>query len=111
VRIAADFTPPADTEELDAEGRPVPGPIDPDEARLAYVAVTRARHHLDLGGLSWINTRPATPATPLHKPSGLPARESRFPEGDPRMIAELAKSGGIGNDASAGTVSLSDHGP
>ncbi|GCD40360.1 DNA helicase [Streptomyces paromomycinus] len=59
VRIAEDFTPPEDTEETDAAGRPIPGPIDDGEARLAYVAVTRARHHLDLGGLSWINNHPA----------------------------------------------------
>lgn len=26
------------------------------DARLAYVAVTRARRHLDLGGLSWIES-------------------------------------------------------
>lgn len=62
VRIAADFTPPADTDELDAEGRPVPGPIDPDEARLAYVAVTRARHHLDPAGLAWLDRHPGAPA-------------------------------------------------
>ena len=37
---------------------PVPGPIDDAEARLAYVAVTRARHRLDLGGLAWINQHP-----------------------------------------------------
>ncbi|WP_327350275.1 UvrD-helicase domain-containing protein [Streptomyces sp. NBC_01304] len=58
VRIAPDFTPPPDTDEVDSAGHPIPGPIDPDEARLAYVAVTRARHHLDLGGLSWIHQRP-----------------------------------------------------
>lgn len=62
VRIAPDFTPPADTDELDAEGRPVPGPIDPDEARLAYVAVTRARHHLDPAGLAWLDQHPDAPA-------------------------------------------------
>ncbi|MHB6903957.1 UvrD-helicase domain-containing protein [Streptomyces sp. DB-54] len=59
VRIAEDFSPPEDTEENDEARRPVPGPIDDGEARLAYVAVTRARHHLDLGGLSWINDHPA----------------------------------------------------
>lgn len=41
----------------------LPGPIDDGEARLAYVAVTRACHRLDIGGLSWIN----------HHPDGLPA--------------------------------------
>jgi len=58
VKIADDFTPPRDTGKKDANGRPVPAPIDEAEARLAYVAVTRARHMLDLGGLSWINDHP-----------------------------------------------------
>ncbi|MFD7924027.1 UvrD-helicase domain-containing protein [Streptomyces sp. NPDC059740] len=59
VRIAEDFLPPADSEDrTDAHGNPLPGPIDASEARLSYVAITRARHHLDLGGLSWINTHP-----------------------------------------------------
>ncbi|WP_405605322.1 UvrD-helicase domain-containing protein [Streptomyces sp. NBC_01410] len=58
VRIAADFTPPKDTDQQDANGRPIPGPIDDSEARLAYVAVTRTRTCLDLGGLSWINNHP-----------------------------------------------------
>jgi superfamily I DNA/RNA helicase len=67
VRIADDFTPPRDTR--DESGKPAPGPIDDTEARLAYVAVTRTRTLLDLGGLSWINYHPqgiaaAGPACP-----------------------------------------------
>lgn len=58
IKIADDFTPPRDTDKKDANGHPVPAPIDEAEARLAYVAVTRARHMLDLGGLSWINDHP-----------------------------------------------------
>lgn len=58
VKIADDFTPPRDSDEKDSNGEPVPGRIDEAEARLAYVAVTRACHQLDLGGLSWINTHP-----------------------------------------------------
>ncbi|MFF7771795.1 UvrD-helicase domain-containing protein [Streptomyces massasporeus] len=61
VRIAHDFPPPKDTDQHDAHGRPVPEPVSDTNARLAYVAVTRGRHHLDLGGLSWIDTHPATP--------------------------------------------------
>ncbi|MCX4735079.1 UvrD-helicase domain-containing protein [Streptomyces sp. NBC_01363] len=62
VRIASDFTPPADTDELDAQGQPVPKPVDEAEARLAYVAVTRARRHLDPTGLAWISQHPDNPA-------------------------------------------------
>ncbi|MFF5992887.1 UvrD-helicase domain-containing protein [Prauserella flavalba] len=58
VRIAEDFTEPQDPDNCDPEGEPLPGPIEPGEARLAYVAVTRAQHRLDLGGLSWINRHP-----------------------------------------------------
>ncbi|WP_406395957.1 UvrD-helicase domain-containing protein [Streptomyces sp. NBC_00887] len=58
IRIAADFTPPRDSDEKDDKGRPIPGPIDEAEARLAYVAVTRARHQLDIGGLTWVNDHP-----------------------------------------------------
>ncbi|WP_253669713.1 UvrD-helicase domain-containing protein [Streptoalloteichus tenebrarius] len=47
-----------DPDNLDAAGEPLPGPINPGEARLAYVAVTRAQHRLDLGGLSWIHRHP-----------------------------------------------------
>ncbi len=66
VRIAPDFRPPADDDtRTDPHGNPLPGPIDPAEARLAYVAVTRARHTLDLGGLQWIHQHPDNPhATP-----------------------------------------------
>jgi superfamily I DNA/RNA helicase len=58
VKIAGDFTAPRDTDQKDDNGHPVPGPIDDGEARLAYVAVTRTRHRLDLGGLSWIHHHP-----------------------------------------------------
>ncbi|MEU2119465.1 AAA family ATPase [Streptomyces sp. NPDC016459] len=64
VQVADDFPPPKDTDEQDSQGRPVPGPIDDSEARLAYVAVTRARTHLDIGGLAWIDTHPAGTPTP-----------------------------------------------
>ncbi|MFH8585528.1 UvrD-helicase domain-containing protein [Streptomyces celluloflavus] len=59
VRIADDFTPPGDLDERGEDRAPLPGPIDIDEARLAYVAVTRARSQLDIGGLSWLNGHPA----------------------------------------------------
>lgn len=58
VRIAGDFTPPKDTDEQDDTGRPLPAPIDDGEARLAYVAVTRTRRRLDIGGLAWIHEHP-----------------------------------------------------
>jgi superfamily I DNA/RNA helicase len=62
VQIAADFTPPKDTDERGPDGNPIPGPIDSAEARLAYVAVTRAQQLLDRSGLSWIDRYPG-PAT------------------------------------------------
>ncbi len=55
VRIGDDF-PPKDTDQHDAQGNPIPEPVSDTDAHLAYVAVTRGRHHLDLGGLSWIDT-------------------------------------------------------
>lgn len=58
VRIADDFTEPSNTDQRDNAGRSTPVPIDEAEARLAYVAVTRARTCLDLGGLSWITDHP-----------------------------------------------------
>ncbi|MFJ5105219.1 hypothetical protein [Streptomyces sp. NPDC088554] len=58
VKIADDFTPPPDSDQQDDTGCALPGPIDDGEARLAYVAVTRTRRCLDLGGLSWINQHP-----------------------------------------------------
>jgi hypothetical protein len=59
VLIADDFTRP----ENDAPGQPAvtatsPDPVGDAEARLAYVAVTRTRQRLDLGGLSWIHDHP-----------------------------------------------------
>ncbi|MER6094095.1 UvrD-helicase domain-containing protein [Streptomyces bluensis] len=68
VKIADDFTPPQDTEQQNGMGQTAPGPIDDGEARLAYVAVTRTRIHLDLGGLSWIDHPAASwPAPPQAK--------------------------------------------
>lgn len=58
VRIAYDFEPDASPDE-DEDGSPIAREIDPEEARLAYVAVTRARQRLDLGGLSWIADHPS----------------------------------------------------
>ncbi|MER7694619.1 3'-5' exonuclease [Streptomyces sp. NPDC097610] len=64
VKIADDFTPPKDSDQLDEAGRAVPGPIDNGEARLAYVAVTRTRSRLDIGGLAWIDDPPTAPLPP-----------------------------------------------
>ncbi|MEU7593541.1 UvrD-helicase domain-containing protein [Streptomyces sp. NPDC039022] len=71
VRIADDFTGPDDLDERDEHGEPLPGPVDLAEARLAYVAVTRARTRLDIGGLSWINSHPAGDPRP-DLPRGAP---------------------------------------
>ncbi|MDQ0831428.1 superfamily I DNA/RNA helicase [Streptomyces achromogenes] len=59
VRIADDFPPPPDSDQLDDSGRPIPEPVSDTDARLAYVAVTRARRRLDLGGLAWIENQSA----------------------------------------------------
>ncbi|MFD5123555.1 UvrD-helicase domain-containing protein [Streptomyces sp. NPDC058385] len=56
VLIADDFARPQDvTADEQATTTAAPEPIDDAEARLAYVAVTRTRQRLDLGGLSWIH--------------------------------------------------------
>ncbi|PZG33837.1 DNA helicase [Spongiactinospora gelatinilytica] len=49
VKIAGDFPEPKQGDD----GRP--GKVEPADARLAYVAVTRAQHVLDTGGLSWVD--------------------------------------------------------
>lgn len=50
LRIANDFRPPA----VDLDANTI-APIDPAEAMLAYVAVTRARTALDPQGLDWLS--------------------------------------------------------
>ncbi|MFF8925700.1 UvrD-helicase domain-containing protein [Streptomyces longwoodensis] len=61
VKIADDFPPPSETDHLDTLGRPILEPVNQTDARLAYVAVTRARRHLDLGGLEWIENHQIAP--------------------------------------------------
>lgn len=50
VKIADDFRAP----RIDDDG--IQQPVQPEEARLAYVAVTRAQRTLDRGSLAWIDT-------------------------------------------------------
>ncbi|MDQ0577881.1 ribosomal protein L13E [Streptomyces rishiriensis] len=66
VRIGAGFTPPA--EEAAARG------VHPAEARLIYVAVTRAREVLDTTGIQWAEAqiRHASRATVTSTPDGVP---------------------------------------
>jgi len=54
VRIGAGFNPPG----TDEDG--IQFPLDPAEARLVYVAVTRAKHLLDPGGIAWIDAYEST---------------------------------------------------
>ncbi|MEV8597595.1 UvrD-helicase domain-containing protein [Streptomyces sp. NPDC052012] len=54
VLIADDFAPAKDNNDDQTDTTTPPDPVDDAEARLAYVAVTRTRQRLDLGGLSWI---------------------------------------------------------
>ncbi|GAA4887403.1 UvrD-helicase domain-containing protein [Streptomyces coeruleoprunus] len=55
VQIAEDFRPRKATQHQPTGERAAPDPVDEAEARLAYVAITRARTRLDRGGLSWID--------------------------------------------------------
>ncbi|MFD7296760.1 UvrD-helicase domain-containing protein [Streptomyces sp. NPDC059897] len=55
VKIADDFEPLSPGTPGD-----LPPAVSDSEARLAYVAVTRARTRLDLGGLSWLDTHENT---------------------------------------------------
>ncbi|MDH6630630.1 superfamily I DNA/RNA helicase [Streptomyces sp. LBL] len=57
VKIADDFAPPSEGQPHDT-GQATVRRIDDKEACLAYVAVTRTRRRLDIGGLSWINEHP-----------------------------------------------------
>ncbi|MFJ4910071.1 UvrD-helicase domain-containing protein [Streptomyces sp. NPDC093249] len=86
VKIADDFTPPPDSDQQDDTGCALPGPIDDGEARLAYVAVTRTRRCLDLGGLSWINQHPdggGVSGGPAPVPGPLPEAST------PRCVVQL----------------------
>ncbi|MEO3860540.1 UvrD-helicase domain-containing protein [Acrocarpospora sp. B8E8] len=67
VRVGDDFADTEPEDEQDDGGRRYSGTIGPAEARVAYVAVTRARHRLDLGGLAWINRRPAPAPDPINR--------------------------------------------
>jgi hypothetical protein len=53
VKVAPDFTPRATSNDPCTPDHREPPPVDDSEARLAYVAVTRARQRLDIGGLAW----------------------------------------------------------
>ncbi|MGW4167283.1 UvrD-helicase domain-containing protein [Streptomyces chartreusis] len=75
VLVADDFDRAKDdiTDDHQDTPRP-PDPVDDAEARLAYVAVTRTRRRLDLGGLSWILSHPdgtSTDPNRLHPPAML----------------------------------------
>lgn len=63
VAIGPDFTTP----KADADGRIT---VAPEDAKLAYVAVTRARQTLDRAGLAWIDDLAAT--TPAPAPAAAP---------------------------------------
>ncbi|MFG2142593.1 UvrD-helicase domain-containing protein [Streptomyces sp. NPDC048696] len=76
VRIGGDFEPRAGNRP-DEGGGEVPLPdIDLEEARLAYVAVTRARQRLDLGGLSWITNFPVLGAAAVPPATAVPNQPS-----------------------------------
>lgn len=60
-KIADDFPPPSDSGHLDNLGRPILKPVSEADACLTYIAVTCARHHLDLSRLEWIENRQIAP--------------------------------------------------
>ncbi|WP_405663066.1 UvrD-helicase domain-containing protein [Streptomyces sp. NBC_00079] len=69
VLIADDFARSDDDAADDEQDTPrPPDPVDDAEARLAYVAVTRTRRRLDLGGLSWIHDHPDGTPTGHNRP-------------------------------------------
>lgn len=55
VRINDDFHAPGFVEDV-RTGRQVRAPVEPEEGRLAYVAVTRAKWYLDPAGVEWGRT-------------------------------------------------------
>ncbi|QHC21725.1 UvrD-helicase domain-containing protein [Streptomyces sp. GS7] len=102
VCVADDFTGPDDLDEADEDGTPLPGPIDVDEARLAYVAVTRARTQLDIGGLSWINSHPAGDPRPTGRPTESEKKKDRT-ESPPKRGGQRPPTGRSGKDGSQRT--------
>jgi hypothetical protein len=79
VLIADDFARSPNDIANDQEGStpaPDPEPVDDAEARLAYVAVTRTRQRLDLGGLSWIYDHPDGTPPNESPPSALIGRRA-----------------------------------
>ncbi|KOU76782.1 DNA helicase [Streptomyces sp. MMG1533] len=52
VKIGTDFPQPKDIDPGASAAHQAEEPVSDSDARLAYVAVTRARHRLDLGGLA-----------------------------------------------------------
>ena len=72
---------PRPAEETDSATATGPPAHRPDEARLAYVAVTRARHHLDPGGLAWFDRHPDAP--PRRPAAARPPADRAGPEGSP----------------------------
>ncbi|QTD95753.1 UvrD-helicase domain-containing protein [Streptomyces cyanogenus] len=58
VKIADDFAPRTRADQHDRPKEAAVRTIDDSEARLAYVAVTRTRQRLDIGGLSWVHELP-----------------------------------------------------
>ncbi|MFE9400076.1 3'-5' exonuclease [Streptomyces flavidovirens] len=92
VRIADDFEPKPGT-ETDDDGNPLPQRLAIPEARLAYVAVTRARQHLDLGGLSWINKHPdGNPGASPPPPTGPTRISSRRSNSLPGIASALSRA-------------------
>ncbi|MCZ9341728.1 hypothetical protein NGM37_28610, partial [Streptomyces sp. TRM76130] len=87
VLIADDFARPENStpDEQTITAAP-PDPIDDAEARLAYVAVTRTRQRLDLGGLSWIDAHSQHLGPSGTTPSGTVQKEHEQTEPGPLPV-------------------------
>jgi hypothetical protein len=86
VRIGPGFTPP------DADDNGQQRPLDPAEARLVYVAVTRARDLLDPVGIAWADEHAAALA-------------------EPPALIDLSLTAQLGFDASPASRFLGEHLP
>jgi superfamily I DNA/RNA helicase len=81
VRIADDFADGSDKDDHEPSR---------EDLMLAYVAVTRAKKALDLGGLSWVNKLLGQPAGPRVKHDPWETAKAPWKPGDPYIVKKAA---------------------